>query len=199
MPGMLTIKKWRRGSRGIVSSSRESPPEETSSLWLIHYTAACHLPSQSAATAEADKASFTAFTHTHTHQTSLSFPTSTLYTYPHSLFLSLCAQMKRALGHFSCRQPATCLLGQWIQPGNLKGSDNTAIWACSLQDCSGFPLLTSNQTTKNRRRLICQPTWGCGKTLNPSLIHGRQDILTLRWISEKANSGDIKMTGSDEL
>lgn len=65
----------------------QSPPEESSSHWFIRYTATCHLPSQSAATAEADKASFTALASAHAHahpKTSLFFPLAfTLHPYPH--------------------------------------------------------------------------------------------------------------------
>lgn len=68
--------------------------------------------------------------------------------------------------------------------------------ACSVQTMEDF-LLKFKPDDKIRHHLICQQR-RCGKTGNLSLILSRMDILTLHWISEKANSGDIKLTGSEK-
>ena len=136
------------------------PPEETSSLWLIHYIAACLVPSWS--TAEADKASFTALTLTQ----ALSQLASLSLLLPHSiriLVASFSLYAHELLWAFQPQTAGTLSARPTDSEGNPKGSDNRVIWACSVLAIVDFLFQLQIRWQKNRRRLICQPTWGAVK------------------------------------
>lgn len=76
---------------------------------------------------------------------------------------------------------------------NCGGGEDFALTIQSLLTISPFNL----QSDDKEQTLLNLPSHlRCGKTVNPCLIRAWQDILTLHWISEKANLGDIKMMGS---
>lgn len=154
---MSTIKKWRRGSRGIVSPSEKAPPphppEETSSLWLIHYVAACLVPSRS--TAEADKASFAAFTLTQ----ALSQLASLSLLLPHSICILIASF---SLGAFQ-PQTASTLSARPTDSDKMTMETFGHAQCRPWEEAVDFLFQLQIRWQKNRRRLICQPTWGAVK------------------------------------
>lgn len=158
------------------------PPEETPSLWLIHHS--CIPPPQS--TAKADKGTYTLQT------ASLSSASHFVYPHLHIHILSLCKQMKRRAGHCCCRQRLVCSPGEFSEKSKR-------LWKYSHLNvlstgCSGF---YSFNFGWQRIGVLISHSLEVQKNYKSGLILSWQDILTLHWISEKANSRDINVMDSE--